>query len=33
VIMVFVAYRATQATFRLRKLTSEAPAGAPGSPE
>lgn len=32
-IMVFVAYRATQATYRLRKLSSEAPAGVPGSPE
>ena len=33
VIMVFAAYRATQATYRLRKLSSEAPAGVPGSPE
>ena len=32
-IMVFVAYRATQATYRLRKLTSEGAAGVPGSPE
>jgi len=32
-IMVFVAYRATQATYRLRKLTSAAPVGVPGSPK
>ena len=32
-IMVFVAYRATQATYRLRKLTSAAPVGVPGPPE
>jgi hypothetical protein len=32
-IMVFVAYRATQATYRLRKLTSEGAAGVPGAPE
>jgi len=31
--MVFVAYRATQATYRLRKLTSAAPVGVPGSPK